>query len=102
MALADCNFRYAREFTGKYCAECHTEQGTHKLKKKAIENMAMDTYMNWIEGSKSVPGRIDRYHLDNENKPMPPKQASLHPTDNEIKIIVDWVKRGSPNTVDGL
>ena len=98
-ALADCRFPAARAFANTYCADCHTRGGTHMAQPKAIRKLAMDTYAEWLAGSRDIPGRLNLDSL--EGKAMPPSRFSRQPTAEERRMIIDWVRRGSPNTEDG-
>ncbi len=96
----DCKFDSARIFVQNYCAACHSIKGsTSKSGEKARRAITMDTYAGWMEGSKGIPGRIDRDHLTDDI--MPPSKFPAQPTDAERKTVVEWVRRGSPNTESG-
>jgi len=98
-ALKDCQFVAAKNFATQYCSDCHTSTGASKHKAKALQNITMDTYHDWIQAAKAVPGVLDKAHL--ESKLMPPPKYPHQPTDAERQVIIDWVLRGSPNTESG-
>ena len=99
LGLEGCNFRKAREFTGKYCMDCHSSRGSNPLLHKAVLNLKMDTYKDWMEAAGAVPSVLDRAAL--EAPIMPPSTFHSQPDDSERQFMVDWVKRGSPNTDSG-
>ncbi len=96
----DCKFDSARVFVQNYCAACHSQKGTTaNFADKARRAMTMDTYAEWMQGSRAVPGRIVREHLMDDI--MPPPKFPAQPTDEERKTVAEWVRRGSPNTESG-
>lgn len=99
LGLDSCNYLFARKFTGKYCMECHSADGTNPKQEKAYPNLGVANYREWMEASGAVPGVLDKAAL--EGPVMPPKSAKNQPTDEERKIMVEWVRRGSPNTDSG-
>ena len=70
-----------------------------KTKKRAYGVLQLDTYEQWKADTKVITAVIDKWHLD--GKIMPPAKATAQPTDAERKAILDWLARGSPNTLDG-
>jgi cytochrome c5 len=97
--LAGARWAPARAFVARYCAECHTEHGTNPRKKKALPQQRLDTYEQWRSHASVLRGVLDKWNPD--GKTMPPKGARATPTDEERKAMLDWLARGSPNTVDG-
>jgi hypothetical protein len=97
--LVDSKFRFAREFTGRYCVDCHASWGGHGLRDKAVLNLKMDPYRDWTDADGAVPGVLDKDSL--EAPVMPPPSFPRQPTDAERRIMVEWVKRGSPDTDSG-
>ena len=92
-------FRFAAEFTGKYCVDCHSATGNNPKRPKAFPNLNVDTYAGWMEAAGAVPSVLDKTAL--EAPVMPPSAYRHQPSDSERRVIVDWVVRGSPNTPDG-
>lgn len=97
--LAGCIYEPAREFADRYCAACHTSQGSNRLSSRASKIFLMDTFNEWKADAAKIPRRVDRDSL--KGKIMPPLTFPDQPTAEERRLIVDWVKRGSPNTPDG-
>lgn len=101
-SLAGCKYPAATAFVDKYCASCHTQGGVApdaKTKKRAYGVLQLDTYEQWKADTKVITAVLDKWHLD--GKIMPPAKAVSQPTDAERKAILDWLARGSPNTLDG-
>lgn len=98
-ALQDCQYTFAKNFTSQYCSDCHTTTGTFKHKDKALQNITMDTYHDWMQASRTVPRVLDKHNL--ESKIMPPAKYPYQPTDSEREVMIEWLNRGSPNTDSG-
>ena len=97
--LEGCLYVEARAFAGKYCSDCHSSRGSNDLRGRASRILSVDSYGEWIGSAGAIPGRLDLDSL--ELGPMPPPEYPVQPTQAERRMIVDWVKRGSPNTPDG-
>lgn len=97
--LAGARYAPARAFVARYCAECHTERGAHAKKKRALPQQRLDTYEQWRSHASVLRGVIDKWHPD--GKTMPLKGATAMPRDDERRLMLDWLARGSPNTEDG-
>lgn len=97
--LAGTVYAPARRFVSMYCAGCHWEGGTNPKKKRALPQMRLDSYQSWSTHQSVLKGVIDRWHPD--GKVMPPRDAKAQPPDAERRAILEWLARGSPNTVDG-
>ncbi len=98
-AMRDTLYPAARAFVRRCCASCHSDGGDHPKHERAYRIMKLDTYADWRESSKVILAVIDKRHLD--GKIMPPPGASAQPSDAERLAIVQWIERGSPNTIDG-
>jgi hypothetical protein len=97
--LAGTLYAPARRFVEAYCAGCHWEGGQNPKKKRALPAMRLDSYQGWSTHQSVLKGVLDRWHPD--GKVMPPRSAHAQPSDAERRIILEWLARGSPNTVDG-
>ena len=97
--LAGTLYAPARRFVTRYCAGCHWEGGTDPKKKRALPQMRLDSYQSWSTHQSVLKGVIDRWHPD--GKVMPPRDAKAQPPDAERRAVLEWLARGSPNTVDG-
>jgi hypothetical protein len=97
--LAGCIYEHARDFAARYCSACHSSQATNRVSKSASKAFLLDTYAEWLSEAAQIPRRLDRDSL--KGKIMPPLTFPQQPSDAERRLIVDWVKRGSPNTPDG-
>ena len=93
----------AYKLINRFCADCHTEVGLNKDQVDAYLALRIDTYASW----KEIPSRIivSRLDLDSARKdkvdPMPSPAFINQPTPTERRLLLDWLKRGSPNTRDG-
>ena len=97
--LAGCKYEAARSIVARYCADCHSPKGSDPKHERASRILTVDTYAEWMGASRAIPGRVDLDSL--EASPMPPRKYSRQPSLEERKLLVDWVRRGSPNTPDG-
>ncbi|HKP95544.1 MAG TPA: hypothetical protein VJ385_07295 [Fibrobacteria bacterium] len=98
-ALEDCRYAAARAMVERYCADCHGALGRNPSRERAHRILGIDTYADWMAASRAVPGRVDKDSL--EGRIMPPPSFPRQPSDAERRMLVEWVKRGSPNTPDG-
>jgi uncharacterized membrane protein len=99
LALQGCRYAAARALVEKYCANCHSSHGTSRSQERAYRSFSVDTYAEWLAASREVPGRVDKDSL--EGKIMPPPWSTMQPTLAERKLLIAWVKRGSPDTPGG-
>jgi mono/diheme cytochrome c family protein len=94
----------AAKIVNRYCADCHTVGGLNPEQPDAWNYaIRLDTYALWD----SYPTYILEEHLDpvlaaqKSLTLMPPEHFPLQPTSGERQLLLDWLRRGSPNTVDG-
>ena len=99
LALEGCRYDSARAMVEAYCADCHSSHGRSPARERARRGLSVDTYADWIGASREVPGRVDMDSL--QDKIMPPHRFPAQPSAAERKLLVDWVRRGSPNTANG-
>ncbi len=103
-AMQGLVYTQAFNILNRYCADCHAEVGLNRDQPDAYFALRIDTYAAW----KSIPTRITlrRLDLDSVSKyqqgPMPPESFGNQITLAERKLVIDWLTRGSPNSVDGL
>jgi hypothetical protein len=88
-----------RTFGQKYCSPCHWAGGQNPKQSVAFQSFQIDTYDDWATGRTIIPAVLDKWNPD--GKVMPPPEAPAFPPDDERRLILDWVRRGSPNTPDG-
>jgi cytochrome c len=93
----------AFKLVNRYCADCHTQGGLSPYQPSGWNYvMRLDTYQNWVDGSISIEERLDvAMALQNGYEAMPPSYAPFEPTDSERQVLLDWLRRGSPNTDSG-
>jgi hypothetical protein len=97
--LAGCIYEPARDFVARYCSACHSSQASNRISQRAAEALLLDTYSQWLAASVKIPRRLDRDSL--LGKIMPPLTFPDQPGNAERRAVVDWLRRGSPNTPDG-
>jgi hypothetical protein len=74
--------------------------GQHPKQASAYQTFQVDSYEQWSFSKTILLAVLDKWNPDGEV--MPPPEAYLHPADDELRLILDWVRRGMPNTVDGI
>jgi hypothetical protein len=65
----------------------------------------LDTYAQWLKGSKHLLERLDPAKAAEQDPPVDPMPLTgfpLQPTQAERDTLLDWLKRGSPNTASGF
>ncbi len=97
--MAGTHYPQGRKFAQRYCMPCHASVGAHALKKRAYQAFNVDSFGTWKNNRSVIVGVLDRWHLD--GKIMPPPEASAQPSDADRRLILSWMERGVPNTVDG-
>ena len=83
----------------KVCAGCHARGGAHPDQPRAHLVLPLDGYDDWRRGATVIAAVIDDAHPD--GNPMPPAYAPAQPSDAERRLLLDWTRRGSPDTPDG-
>jgi hypothetical protein len=73
--------------------------GTHAKQQVAYPAFRVDTYEQWATGGTIIPAVLDKWNPD--GTVMPPPEAPGFPPDDQRMLILDWVRRGSPNTASG-
>ena len=105
-ALADVAYEPARRLVSRYCADCHTRGGNNREQPDAWKYaLRLDTYADWEKGSRVLKVRLDSAASAAEDPPadvMPRESFPYQPTQAERDTLLDWLARGSPNTVTGL
>jgi len=93
----------AFKLVNRYCADCHTQGGLNPYQPSAWNYvMRLDTYPDWVAGKIAIEERLDKaLALLNGYESMPPMYFTLEPTDSERQILLDWLRRGSPNSDSG-
>jgi hypothetical protein len=99
-AMLGTLYEPGRTFGQTYCSPCHWKGGRHPKQSVAYPAFQVDTYVLWAAGRTIVPAVLDKWNPD--GAVMPPPEAPGFPPDDERMSILDWVRRGSPNTLDGI
>lgn len=104
--LTDCLYEPARRLASRYCADCHAAGGNHETHKDAWGHaIQLDTWKQWSDGERHLKERLDPAVAAAEDPPldaMPLLAFPLQPTQAERDTLLEWVKRGSPNTASGF
>ena len=104
--LVDCAYEPARRLVSLYCADCHAEGGNDESHGDAWGNaIRLDTYAQWAKGSKHLLERLDPATAaaqDPPVDPMPLTGFAHQPGQAERDTLLEWLKRGSPNTPSGF
>jgi uncharacterized membrane protein len=82
-----------------YCAGCHARDGRNKDHDRAHQVLPLDGYADWRSQTTVIAAVLDKQHLD--GSVMPPADAPLQPSDAERNLLLDWTRRGAPDTPDG-
>jgi hypothetical protein len=88
-----------RVFVQTYCGPCHWKGGQHAKQPVAYVAFQVDTYEEWATSQTIITAVLDKWNPDGTI--MPPPEAPKDPPDDERKLILDWVARGSPNSPSG-
>src|SRR6185369_13774035 len=104
--LADCAYEPARRLVSLYCADCHAQGGNNESHDDAWGHaIRLDTYAEWAKGSAKLLERLDANVAAAQDPPVDPMPSTgfpYQPTRAERDTLLAWLKRGSPNTPDGL
>ncbi len=98
-AMKGTIYEEGRVFVQTYCSPCHWIGGKHAKQPVAYPAFQVDTYDQWATGGTIIPAVLDKWHPD--GTVMPPPEAPSFPPDDQRMLILDWVRRGSPNTPSG-
>jgi uncharacterized membrane protein len=102
-ALRGSLYDTATTLVRKYCADCHTEGGFNARQWDGWAAVQFDTYAQWKAFDASDLAR--RIHPDSASNLglnlMPPGDYGVQPTEAERSVLLEWLRRGSPNTADG-
>ncbi len=104
-AMEGALYAPAFRIVNRYCADCHTLGGKNDLQHDAW-NFAVqfDTYSEWVEASKLLKIRLAPELAAAQDPPvavMPNISFPFQPTQAERDTLLEWIKRGSPNTPSG-
>jgi hypothetical protein len=99
-AMKGTIFETGRVFGQTYCSPCHWIGGAHPKRPVAYVAFQIDTYEEWGTGTTIIPAVLDKWNPD--GAVMPPPEAPAFPPDDLRMLILDWVRRGSPNTPTGM
>jgi hypothetical protein len=98
-AMRGTSYEPARTFAQTYCTPCHWSEGRHAKQPIAYAVFQVDTYDSWASGHAMVLTALDKWNPG--SIVMPPADAPASPPDDQRGLVLDWVRRGSPNTPDG-
>jgi hypothetical protein len=98
-AMKGTVYEAGRVFAQTYCSPCHWKGGQHPRRVAAYPAFQVDTYEQWATGRTIIPAVLDKWNPD--GKVMPPPEAPEFPSDDDRRLILGWVRAGSPNTISG-
>jgi uncharacterized membrane protein len=97
-ALQGVRYEPGRRFVQKYCSGCHWKDGQDPKQRVAYPAFHVDTYDDWAASRTILLAVVDKWNPDGDI--MPPLDA-VEPPDDERRLILDWIRRNSPNTPEG-
>lgn len=104
--LRDCAYEPARRLVSRSCADCHAEGGNDASHSDAWGHaIRLDTYAQWTKGSAHLLERLDPAEAARQDPPvdpMPPEGFPYPLSQSERDTLLEWLKRGSPNTASGF
>lgn len=105
-ALADVVYEPARRLVSRSCADCHAKGGNNGTHADAWGHaIRLDTYAEWVDGRRVLLERLDPATAAAQDPPVDtmPSAGFLYPLSvSERDTLLQWIKRGSPNTENGL
>ncbi len=103
-AMKGLLFDSASQIINHYCADCHTFGGLNREQQSAwTYALRLDTYQDWANVKPEILAeRLDpAIAILKFLEVMPPDRFPFQPTNSERQILLEWLKRSSPNTKDG-
>lgn len=104
-AIADVVYEPAKRLVGRYCSDCHSKNGNHETHGDAWGHaIRLDTHEEWVDGKSHLLERLDSALAAEQDPPvdvMPLAAFPYQPTRAERDTLLDWIRRGSPNTPTG-
>jgi uncharacterized membrane protein len=104
-AITGTLYAPALRIVNYYCADCHVATGHNELQHDAWKfAIRLDQYSEWAEASKVLLERLVPETAVAQDPPvevMPNMAFSRKITQAERDTLVEWIKRGSPNTPSG-
>jgi hypothetical protein len=97
-ALQGARYEPGRRFAHKFCSGCHWKDGQDPKQRVAYPAFHVDTYEEWAASRTILLAVLDKWNPDGDI--MPPLDA-VEPPDDDRRLILDWIRRNSPNTTDG-
>lgn len=104
-ALADVSYAPAKRLVGRYCSDCHARNGNHENHADAWgHTLRLDSHEEWVKAGNRLLERLDAAVAAVQDPPvnvMPQAAFLLQPTQAERDTLLEWIRRGSPNTLTG-
>jgi uncharacterized membrane protein len=105
-ALTDVRYEPAQRLVSRTCADCHVRTGNNETQPDAWGHaIRLDTYQDWVDGRRVLLERLDPVTAAQQDPPadvMPQPDFKFQLTDAERDTLLQWIKRGSPNTESGF
>jgi uncharacterized membrane protein len=104
-ALADVLYEPARRIVSRSCSDCHAAGGKNEKHMDAWGHaLRLDTWQEWANARADLKVRLDPAKAAEQDPPedvMPLATFPLQLTPAERDTLLQWIARGSPNTVTG-
>ena len=97
-ALRGTAYERGRDLVQRHCAGCHSQNGEDPRQRVAYPAFHVDAYDDWVSSRTILLAVLDKWNPDGDVMP-PPDAVEL--SDDDRRTLLDWIRRGSPNTVDG-
>ena len=104
-ALPDVLYEPARRIVSRSCADCHAAGGKHEKHMDAWGHaLRLDSWQEWVNARADLRVRLDPVKAAEQDPPedvMPLATFPFQLTSAERDTLLQWIARGSPNTVTG-
>jgi hypothetical protein len=93
----------ARALINRYCGDCHTEAGYNSAQWDGWAAVQFDLYTQWknIDPADLIRRVDPDSAITLDLGVMPPGNFAHQPTAPERAVLLEWLRRGSPNSVSG-
>ena len=104
-ALPDVLYEPARRIVSRSCADCHAAEGKNEKHMDAWGHaLRLDSWQEWVNARADLQVRLDPIKAAEQDPPedvMPLATFPFQLTQAERDTLLQWIARGSPNTVTG-
>jgi hypothetical protein len=104
-ALPDVVYEPARRIVSRSCADCHAAGGKNEKHMDAWGHaLRLDSWQEWVNARADLAVRLDPIKAAEQDPPedvMPLATFPFQLSPAERDTLLQWIARGSPNTVTG-